>query len=224
MSEAMWLEGGPFLEFSFFLELKEEKKKAVQELINKLSNVTNKIEIVDENINDLINSFEKGYLYDDEKQHYRHSVTLRLFITISRRRKATLFIEFLSPNTLLVNFWIYGSVFDAPEWEQIGIKENEFDHMTNFLLELFQVYDFIIGSIAIEDDVTTFIDSDNIPPNQDYDYKNINSNLLNELPLYFIKVIWNERYGKLDSLPYESDRINNSGILLTIRDYNRLDN
>jgi hypothetical protein len=96
--------------------------------------------------------------------------------------------------------------------------------MTNFLLELFQVYDFIIGSIAIEDDVTTFIDSDNIPPNQDYDYKNINSNLLNELPLYFIKVIWNERYGKLDSLPYESDRINNTGILLTIGDYNRLDN
>jgi hypothetical protein len=96
--------------------------------------------------------------------------------------------------------------------------------MTNFLLELFQVYAFIIGAIAIEDDVTSFIDSENIPPNQDYDYKNISSNLLNEIPMFFIKVIWNERYGKLDSPPYESVKINNSGILLTIGDYNRLDN
>jgi hypothetical protein len=224
MSEPIWLEGGPFLEFSFLMELKGGKKQAVQELINKLSNFTNNIEIVDENINDLINSFEKGYLYDVDKHHYMHSIKLRLFITISRRRKATLFIELLSPNSFLVNFWIYGSVFDAPEWEQIGIKENEFDHMTKFLLELFQVYDFIVGAIAIEDDITTIIDSDNIPPNQDFDYKNIHSNLLNEIPMYFIKVIWNERYGKLDTSLYKSERINNSGILLTTGDYYRLDN
>ena len=38
MQWSQGLQGGPFLEVSFLLELKEEKKKTAQSIINKLSN------------------------------------------------------------------------------------------------------------------------------------------------------------------------------------------
>ncbi|MEK4024885.1 hypothetical protein [Sporosarcina sp. FSL W7-1283] len=54
MEWSQWLQGGPFLEVSFLLELKEEKTKTIQEIINKLSRVTNKVEIVDKNVDEII--------------------------------------------------------------------------------------------------------------------------------------------------------------------------
>ncbi|UPM52852.1 hypothetical protein [Gottfriedia acidiceleris] len=92
MEWAQWLKGGPFLEVSFLLELKEEKTKTIQVIINKLSEITNKIEIVDKNVDEIIDFFVRGYPYDEEdpKSTYIHSLRLRLYVELFGKRKATL--------------------------------------------------------------------------------------------------------------------------------------
>ncbi|WHX98446.1 hypothetical protein [Neobacillus sp. DY30] len=64
MEWSHWLQGGPFLAVSFLLELKEEKTKTIKDIINKLSKVTNKVEIVDENVDEIIDFFDRGYPYE----------------------------------------------------------------------------------------------------------------------------------------------------------------
>ena len=112
MEWSQWLQGGPFLEVSFLLELKEEKTKTktTQDIINNLSKVTNKIEIVDENVDGIIDFFNRGYPYDEEDPHTinLHSLRLRLYVYLLRKRKATLQLEVVSPNALMVNFCFYG--------------------------------------------------------------------------------------------------------------------
>ncbi|GIN88888.1 hypothetical protein J6TS2_52740 [Heyndrickxia sporothermodurans] len=109
MEWSQWLQGGSFLVISFLLELKEEKKKTIQDIINKLSKVTNKVEIVDKNVYEIIDFFDRGYPYDEEdpKSTNLHSLRLRLYVFLSRKRKATLQIEMVSSNALMVDFWFY---------------------------------------------------------------------------------------------------------------------
>ncbi len=127
MEWSRWLQGGPFLEVSFLLELKEDKKQTVQDIINKLSKVTNKVKIVDGKFDKIIDFFDKGYPYDEEdlQSINLHALRLRLYVYISRKRKATLQIEMVSSNALMVNFLFYGDGFDEPEWDQVGIKKKK---------------------------------------------------------------------------------------------------
>ena len=53
----------------------------------------------------------------------------------------------------MVNFWFYGDENDEPECDQVGIMKEEFTGFTSFLKELYSVYEFKIGGIAIEEDV-----------------------------------------------------------------------
>ena len=92
----------------------------------------------------------------------------------------------------MVNFWFFGSIFDALEWEQVGIKNEEIIDFTNFLIELYSVYDFIIGGFAIEGDVLE---------------------LLKE-PYHFINIVWNEKYKELSYVPYNHKRLVREGILI----------
>ena len=39
MQSPEWLQGGPFLEVSFLLELKEQKTEAIQDILNTLSTI-----------------------------------------------------------------------------------------------------------------------------------------------------------------------------------------
>ena len=63
---SQWLQGGPFLEVSFLLELKENKGDTIRNIIDWLSKVRYKVEIVDKNIDEIIDSFDRGYPYDEE--------------------------------------------------------------------------------------------------------------------------------------------------------------
>ena len=54
MQSPVWLQGGPFLDVSFILELKEEKTKAIQAIFTKLSTMPYTIEFVDDNLDELI--------------------------------------------------------------------------------------------------------------------------------------------------------------------------
>ncbi|PEL11989.1 hypothetical protein [Bacillus sp. AFS017336] len=218
MEWAQWLKGGPFLEVSFLLELKEEKTKTIQDIINKLFEITNKIEIVDKNVDEIIDFFVRGYPYDedDPKSTFIHSLRLRLYVELYGKRKATLQVEMISSNALIVDFWFFGSIFDAPEWDQIGIKENETIDFTNFLKELYFVYDYNIGGMAIEEDVRSLFGFDEAYPNECYCYENISLDLSLLESYGFIDIIWSEKYKKLNQIPYNHKRLDKNGVLINI--------
>lgn len=222
MDWSQWLQGGPFLEVSFLLELKEEKTKTVQDIINKLSKIANKVKIVDENINDMINFFDKGYPYDegDPESTYLHSISLKLYINLSRKRKAILQIEMVSSNVLLVNFLFYGDEFDVPEWEQIGIKKEEFKDFTSFLKELYFVYEFKIGGMAFEEHVLELFGFNETYPNECYRYENLHpDDFLKELSP-FLNIIWSEKYKKLSHIPYNYQILDKEGIFIETTGFN----
>lgn len=193
MESSQWLQGGPFLEVSFLLEIKKEKKQTIQDIINELSKLSVKVDIVDQNIDEIINAFESGYAFNEEDPQLvkLHSLRLNLYVYLSRKRKSTLQIDQVSSNALLVNFWFYGAEYDAPEWNQIGIKKEECPCFTEFLQSLYLQYDFKMGGIAFEQDVLELFRIDEAYPNECYRYENLSPyNFLKE-PSGFIKIIWN---------------------------------
>ncbi|SKA90416.1 hypothetical protein [Sporosarcina newyorkensis] len=222
MEWSQWLQGGPFLEVSFLLELKEDKTKTIQEIINKLSRVTNKVEIVDKNVDEIIDFFGRGHPYDEEdlKSSNLHSLRLRLYVYLSRKRKAILQIEMVSTNALMVNFWFYGDKFDEPEWDQIGIKNEEFGGFLSFLKELYSVYEFKIGGIAIEEDVLELFRCGESYPNDCYRYENLSPDSFLKEPSHFIYIIWKENHKKLSHISYNHKRLDKEGILIKTGSFN----
>lgn len=216
MEWPQWLQGGPFLEVSFLLGLKKEKAETIQEITEKFSKMKSKIEIVDINISEITDFFARGYPYDENNTSSLrlHSLRLRLYVYMSRKRKATLQIEVVSSNALMVNFWFYGDEFDESEWGQIGIKREEYDEFVGFLKELYSVYKFKIGGIAIEENVLGLFRISKIYPNELYRYENIYpENFLKQLSP-FTHIIWNENYKKLEHITDNYSRIDNDGILI----------
>ena len=222
MEWSQWLQGGPFLEVSFLLELKEEKTKTVQDIINNLSKVTNEIEVVDENVDEIIDFFNRGYPYDEEDSQTinLHSLRLRLYVYLLRKRKAILQLEVVSPNALMVNFWFYGDGNDEPEYDQVGIMKEEFIGFTSFLQELYSIYEFIIGGIAFEEDVLKLFGFEKTYPNECFRYENASPTHFLKEPSSFINIIWNEKYEKLSHIPYNYQRLDKEGILIETSDFN----
>lgn len=214
MLSTEWLQGGPFLEVSFLMELQEDRRKTVRNILSGFSNITNKIEVVDSNIDEILKNFNTGTQYDKTIQRY--SLRIKLFVSVSRKRKAILQIEQVSANAILVNFLFFGSEFDAPEWNQIGIKNEELQDFTNFLIELYYNFQFKVGGIAIEEDILGLIDCDEIYPNECYSFGNILPKQFLKSKPYFINLLWNEHYEKLDDIPYNYKRIDKSGLLIII--------
>lgn len=216
-----WLQGGPFLEISFVLELRKKKKETIQDIIDKLFKVNYKIEIIDNNIDELLNAFEKGYPFDSEDSQSisLHSLKLRLYVYLSRKRKAILQIDKVSSNALIVNFYFYGSSFDALEWEQVGIMENEMVDFTNFFTELFSIYEYKVGGIAYEEDVLSLFDGNEVFPSECYRFENISPSYFLQEPSSFVGILWNEKYKKIKHIPYGHKRVNQEGMLIKTRNF-----
>ncbi|MCT2536463.1 hypothetical protein NC661_03610 [Aquibacillus koreensis] len=213
----VWLQGGPFLEVSFVLKLDGEKKEAIQAIIDKLSNLDHKIEIVEERLGEIINSFSNGYPYDieDPETVFIHAMHLRLYVHVAGRRKANLQIEQISSNALLVFFCFYGSEYDAPEWDQIGIGDEDLICFNSFLTELYTTFQFKLGSIGVEEDVLGLLDCEQVRPNECYRFEKIKTQSFFDRNLTsFHSVIWNEQYGKLDPIPFDYKRLNHSGLFI----------
>ena len=216
MEWSQWLKGGPFLEISFLFKLKEDKKQTIQDIINKLSKLTNKVEIVDNNLDEKIDFFDKGYSYDEEDPQSikLHSFRLSLYVYFSRKRKATLQIDIVSSNALMVHFLFYGAEFDVPEWDQIGIKKEEFAGFTSLLKELYLLYEFKIGGIAVEEDILELFGFIETYPNECYRYENLSPDYFLKEPSYFINIIWSEKYKQISNIPYNYTRVDKGGIFI----------
>ena len=222
MQWSQWLQGGPFLEVSFLLERKEKKKETVQDILFNLSKVSTRIEIYDKNVDETIDFFDRGYPYDEEdpQTNYIHSLRLRLYVYLSRKRKATLQIEVVYSNAIMVNFWFCSSIFDALEWDQIGIKKEEITDFTNLLEELYSIYEFKIGGIAIEEDVLELFGFSETYPNECYRYENVSPDRFLQESTPFITIIWSEKYKKLSYVPYNHKRLDKEGILIKTGSFN----
>jgi hypothetical protein len=215
-----WIQGGPFIEVSFLMDLKEEKSKTVKNIINKLSEVSTKIEIVDHKIDEIIDFFDKGYPYDDENPQspFIHSLKLRLFVDLPRRRKSSLLIDKISSDSLLIDFCFFGDEVDVPEWDQIGVRKDEYSDITNFLVELFYVYEFKIGGVSFEEDITFLFNAVEPHPNECFRFIKVDPEyFLNNLS-YFNVILWNEKYQKLNKINYSNNRLNKDGILIFIKE------
>jgi hypothetical protein len=217
MSE--WLIGGPFLEVSFLLPLKENKEKIIRSIINKMLESHYRIQVADNIVDDSISSFVLGYPYDEENPNtvFIHSLKLRLFVAFPRQRKAYLHIKQISSNSIIVDFCFYGSEFDAPEWNQAGVRKDEYIDFKQFLIDMFEIYDFIIGGISWEEDVKFLFDSNEVYPNECYQYQNISPDYFLQNPSYFTDVIWNQKYKEVEDIRYPLTRLDGNAILITFR-------
>lgn len=220
MSE--WLQGGPFLEVSFLMEIREEdKKKLIHSVLNNLSLLPQKIEIVDEDMDEKIDCFLKGEPFDESAPTtpMMHSLKLHLYVQLTRRRKATLQIEKVSSNGLIVNFWFYGSTYDALEWGQIGINDDEYVDFTNLLKSLFSVYGFKVGGIGFEVDVLDLFNCSETYPNECYRSENMSPNDIFKNGSQFIHIVWNEKYKKISNIPFKYSRLHHEGVLIYLRSF-----
>ncbi|TWT27317.1 hypothetical protein [Planomicrobium sp. CPCC 101110] len=215
--DKIWLQGGPFLEVSFLLELEAGKKEAARSLIRELSALSTAISFADEDIDELIAAFVEGYPSDEEnpKSPRIHSLLLRIKVDVAGLRKAILQVEQLSTNALLANFWFYGSQFDDPAHNQRGIKTENLEGFERLLIELYASFNFKAGGISIEQDISDLFNCEATSPSEHYRFENLSPEafLLNSAGFY--SLLWNEGYGKLSKAPSLSKRTGRSGVLLS---------
>ncbi|MEK4024884.1 hypothetical protein [Sporosarcina sp. FSL W7-1283] len=126
----------------------------------------------------------------------------------------------VSTNALMVNFWFYGDKFDEPEWDQIGIKKEEFGGFVSFLKELYSVYEFKIGGIAIDEDVLELFRLGEPYPDERYRFENLSPDSFLKEPSHFIYIIWKENYEKLSHISYNHKRLGKEGILIETGSFN----
>lgn len=217
-----WLQGGPFLEVSFIIKNNTDRNKFIKEFFNKLKNIPQKFLIKADKLDDEINKFSIGYPYDEnEINTYRiHSIEIPLLINVSGERRSKLYFEEISKNTIQINFCFFGDEDDAPEWNQKGIKDKDMPEFTKFLLALYEVFEFPIGAISVENDCVClfFIDKkQNVTwPNEIYKINNINLSKIISDPNYYhiIDCIFDTKYFPTVKIPDKSKKIGKGGILI----------
>lgn len=170
-----WIKGGPFLEVSFVMEYDEP----ILKVIKSFQLLSYQIEILDNNINEKIKEFKVGYKVSNNCDILRHSLILQGYLHIQGKRKVIIDIVKLSNDLIFIDFILYGSEFDALEWNQDGISEDEYIFFYELLDELFRVFNFKIGCVGIEESVLDLFDSINDYPYYDFnrlDYDKIDYN------------------------------------------------
>ncbi len=164
------LQGGPFLEVSLII-----KEDNINQIISKLSNL-NSVFIIENDLKVLIDRFKTGYIFDEQDMNSQkiHSLSLNTIVNIKGKRKSILYINLVAEQTILMDFCFFGSEFDAPEWQQIGIKKDEYNIFNYYLYELLEYFQGIVGTVAIENDALGLISEDHCWPDNVFSYKTIN--------------------------------------------------
>jgi len=191
-----WIKGGPYLEVSFMLEHSEDKTKFVSEITDKIRKIPQKIEVKSE-------MTEKDF-------------GMNLIMNIAGERKGMFGIKEVANNTYVCNFCFFGSVDDVPEWGQKGIKLNEIPKFADFLCSLYEIFNFPLGAVAIENDCLSLFNSKEGWPNEDYELKNLdlNNSFKKGMPQLFEYILINKSYFPKFKTKMESRNIGKEGILV----------
>lgn len=156
-----WLQGGPFFELSFIIEDAEPLYQTIIRLVN-----SSTIQIELNNPPEFIEEFYDGYPFDEDEPEERivNQICLNLTVHFNRTRQSLLFVERINVNLLCFTLCFYGSEFDAPKWQQPGIRRAEHYEFYNLLRDFYNEFHFIIGGSAMEEDAKAFFDTNECWP------------------------------------------------------------
>lgn len=206
-----WLHGGPFLELSFIIE----EVNQLKETIRQIQNTNVKIEV--HNPSELVMGFYEGYPYDEDDPDSKliHQVTLNLTVHTLRKRRAILFIERIGPGLLCFTMCFFGDKMDAPEWNQPGVRHEELPEFIGLLVSLYRTINFVVGGLAIEEDVKALFNTKEEWPHDDYKVSNLlTGHIKNNLNSFMTVLVNNSLNVQVQGI--QCKQIDNSGILFEI--------
>jgi hypothetical protein len=192
-----WLQGGPFLEISFLLTLKLDRQSFVDNILTKLNTFIPIVALAttETELKEKISEFEIGYPYDDKDPNTKilHQTQIPIYVDTDVKRKSILSLRQISEKLVAVDFWFFGSEWDVPEWNQIGITNEQLPIFKDFLNKLFDSFDFVIGTVGYEVSVTDLFDTDDIWPDEKYNLENIKRQSL-QVANYFSHIVANKKH------------------------------
>jgi|SRR5688572_3651266 len=192
-----WLQGGPFLEISFLLMLDSDRKSFLDFILTKLKTVKPTVELATTitELKEKISEFTIGYADDDKDPNskFYYQTQIPVYVDTDGKRKSILSLRQISNKLIAVDFWFFGSEWDAPEWNQKGITEKQLPIFKDFLNNLFDTFDFILGTMGYENSVTQLFDTNEPWPNDTYSLDNINKQSF-QVDHYFALIVANKKY------------------------------
>lgn len=162
-----WLQGGPYYELSFLVRTPDRKEVFLSEFLEKLthSGWSFRLNAGKDEVENMIHVFENGVLDNGVNLHFFNP---DISLDIAGTRKSRLFVAVISNELAMVNFWFYGSIWDAPEWDQPGIKPNDKDVFKRFFEHIFEILKPIAGTMGYEVDCSDLFDTQVTYPDDFY--------------------------------------------------------
>lgn len=192
-----WLQGGPFLEVSFLMMRSTDRLLFITDILTKLKAFVPTIEIAasENELKEKVKEFEIGYPDDENDLNSKvyYQTQIPIFVDVVEKRKSTLSFRQVSKQLVAVDFWFFGSKWDAPEWNQHGITESQLPAFKLFLDSLYDTFQFPIGTLGYENSVTDLFDTSEGWPNEVYNLESINMQLV-QVGNYFLYIVANRLY------------------------------
>lgn len=186
-----------FLEISFLLIIDSDRQTFVSNVLTKLKSFTPQpdIAISDTALGEKISEFVTGYPYEEQKSNSKiyHSTQIPIWIDIDGKRKSILSFEQLSEKLIAVEFCFFASEWDEPDWDQKGITKDQLPIFKILLHNLFDTFDYIIGTMGYEVSVADLFDTEETWPNEKYNLENLNMKSI-QVSDYFSLIIVNKKY------------------------------
>ena len=195
-----WLQGGPFLEISFLLTLESDRQSFIDNILTKLKSFNPTVEFAtsEPELKEKITEFKIGYPDDDKDPNTKvyHQTQISLYVETDVKRKSVLSLRQISDKLVAVDFWFFGSELNAPEWNQVGITNEQLPIFKDFLNKLFDTFDFVIGTLGYDVSVTELFNSTETWPNEKYNLDSLRKQSL-QVDNYFSFIVVNKKYIEL---------------------------
>jgi len=192
-----WLQGGPFLEISFLLTLDLDRQSFIDNILTKLKSFKPTVDFVttETELKEKITEFNIGNPDDDKDANSKvyHQTQIPIYVDTDVKRKSILSLRQISDKLVVVDFWFFGSEFDAPEWNQVGLTNEQLPIFKDLLNKLFDTFDFVIGTVGYEVSVTDLFDTGDTWPNEKYNLDNIKRQSL-QIDNYFSLIVANKKH------------------------------
>jgi hypothetical protein len=163
--------------------------------------------------------FEIGSYFDETLGIKNHSMQIPLYISLAGRRKSLLRIDRISSNALMICFDFYGSVFDSSEWNQKGIRKEDYPEFEFFMKKLFYLFDYKVGCLAFENYIVGLFDCDAYYPCDFYLFENLNLQSVLKCCKEFEVILWNEKFQTLSVSPYPIEHVEPNGKLIKVGNF-----
>lgn len=178
--EEPWIQGGPLLEVSFLMEFRTSSQHFIEQILTRLRNLHPPVGIArtDLELAKLKEEFIEGYPLDakDPQPINLHSISIPAYIYFKDlKRKASIRIQQISETLSNITFDFFGSVHDAPEWIQNGIRKTDLPAFVDLLKTLFDVFEFPAGTIGYEYDSKDLFDINECWPSSEYDLSKLDA-------------------------------------------------